>query len=241
MWLGSSPIFIGYKPLTYLTHPSPNFGPRRMGFVPSLIILHYTAIPDTTAACRILRNSENQVSAHYLVSPDGEVMSLVTEDMRAWHAGVSRWGSVTDVNSASIGIELSNDGYSPFSAPLMDSLCVLIAGIMDRWNIPAHRVMGHSDIAPNRKIDPGARFDWRRLSLLGLAVWPVHVDPAPCVQFMSLMRRVGFTATDDLDLALQCFRLHYRPRSTGPLCADDMALLTDLAYRFPVDVHPSTT
>jgi len=105
-----------------LSHPSPNFGPRKNGAVPSLIVIHYTAMPDTDAACRTLCNPDTEVSAHYLIAPDGRVMSLVAEDMRAWHAGAGRWGDITDVNSASIGIELSNDGYSPFAAPLMDTV-----------------------------------------------------------------------------------------------------------------------
>lgn len=208
--------------------------------MPSLIVIHYTAMPDTDAACRTLCNPDNEVSAHYLIAPDGEVMSLVTEDMRAWHAGAGRWGDITDVNSASIGIELSNDGYSPFAAPLMDALCDLIAGIMTRWDIPAHGVIGHSDFAPDRKIDPGKRFDWERLGLLGLAAWPQPVDPAPLDQFMPLMRRAGFTATDDPDLALHAFRLHYRPHAHGPLERADMVLLTDLAHLFPVDANAST-
>lgn len=242
----SCTVLVSSRPLTGLTcQPSnflsPNFGPRKGGAVPSIIVIHYTAMPDTAAACRTLCNPDTEVSAHYLIAPDGEVMSLVAEDMRAWHAGAGRWGGVTDVNSASIGIELSNDGYSPFSAPLMDSLCDLIAGIMTRWNIPAHRVIGHSDMAPGRKIDPGARFDWQRLGRMGLAVWPTAVDPAPLEQFVPLMQRAGFTATDDPDLALHCFRLHYRPHAHGPPCAADMALLTDLANRFPVDANAPST
>ncbi len=198
-------------------------------------------MPDTAAACRTLCNPDNEVSAHYLIAPDGQIMSLVAEDMRAWHAGAGRWGDITDVNSASIGIELSNDGYSPFAAPLMDALCELVAEIMTRWNIPAHRVIGHSDCAPGRKIDPGMRFDWQRLARLGLAVWPTPVDPVPLDQFMPLMARAGFMATADPDLALHCFRLHYRPHVNGPLSPDDMALLTDLAHRFPVDASGPKT
>ncbi len=208
--------------------------------MPSIIVIHYTAMPDTAAACRTLCNPDNEVSAHYLIAPDGQVMSLVAEDMRAWHAGAGQWGDITDVNSASIGIELSNDGYSPFAAPLMDALCDLIAGIMKRWDIPAHRVIGHSDFAPGRKIDPGARFDWQRLGRLGLAAWPNPVDPAPLDEFVPLMHQAGFTATADPDLALHSFRLHYRPYAHGPLGLADMTLLTDLATRFPVDAKTPT-
>jgi N-acetylmuramoyl-L-alanine amidase len=239
--MGSCTVQNGCGQLTSLTHPSPNFGPRKGGMTPSIIVIHYTAMPDTAAACRTLCNPDNAVSAHYLIAPDGQILSLVAENMRAWHAGRGCWGACEDVNSASIGIELSNDGFSPFAAPLMDALCDLIAGIMVRWNIPAHRVIGHSDMAPGRKVDPGARFDWQRLARLGMAVWPVPVDSAPLDQFLPLMYRAGFTATDDDDVMLHCFRLHYRPHATGPLDLYDMALLTDLAQRFPVDADLPTT
>lgn len=193
------------------------------------------------AACRTLCNPDNEVSAHYLIAENGEIMSMVSEDMRAWHGGAGQWGSVTDVNSRSIGIELANDGYSPFAAPLMDSLCDLIAGIMQRWTIPAHRVIGHSDMSPGRKIDPGTRFDWQRLAHEGLSVWPNAGQGAPLSKFPTLMARFGFTATDDPDLLLDCFRRRFRPHAHGPLNASDLALIADLANRFPVDQTPPTT
>lgn len=187
------------------------------------------------AACHTLCNPDNEVSAHYLIAESGEVMSLVAEDMRAWHGGAGRWGAVTDVNSHSIGIELANDGYSPFSAALMDSLTDLIRGAMGRWNIPAHRVIGHSDMSPGRKIDPGLRFDWRRLALEGVSVWPQIGRAAPPEQFAALVARFGYTATDDADLLLDCFRRRFRPHAVGPLDATDCAMIADLANRFPVD------
>lgn len=187
------------------------------------------------AACRTLCNPDNEVSAHYLISERGEVMSMVAEELRAWHGGAGRWGDVVDVNSRSIGIELANDGYSPFSNPLMESLTELVRGIMARWQIPAERVIGHSDMSPGRKIDPGLRFDWRRLALEGLSVWPVVGQGAALDQFGALMARFGYTATDDADLLLDCFRRRFRPHGIGPLDALDMAMIADLAQRFPVD------
>ncbi|MDO7607719.1 MAG: N-acetylmuramoyl-L-alanine amidase, partial [Loktanella sp.] len=106
-----------------------------------MVVVHYTAMQSAQAACRTLCNPDNEVSAHYLIAESGEVMSMVAEDMRAWHGGAGRWGDVVDVNSRSIGIELANDGYSPFSAALMDSLTDLLRGIMARWDIPACRVI----------------------------------------------------------------------------------------------------
>ena len=199
-----------------------------------MVVIHYTAMASAAAACNTLCNPATQVSAHYLIAQDGTVLSLVPEDLRAWHAGAGRWGAVTDVNSHSIGIELANDGVSPFAAPLMDALEDLLRAMMPRWDIPPARVIGHSDMAPQRKIDPGPRLDWRRLALQGLSVWPDagQADPA-C--FAAGMRAFCYTATDDPDLLLQCFRLRFRPWARGPLDGTDAGLIADLARRFPVD------
>tara|TARA_R110002096_G_scaffold150025_1_gene311779 strand:- start:13 stop:738 length:726 start_codon:yes stop_codon:yes gene_type:complete len=233
--LGPRAVFVGGWPLTALTHPSPNFGPRRGDVTPDLIVLHYTAMTSARAACRTLCNPDTEVSAHYLIAESGAVMSLVAEEMRAWHGGAGRWGDVVDVNSRSIGIELANDGVSPFSAPLMNSLTGLIGAIMARWGIPAHRVIGHSDMSPGRKIDPGVRFDWRRLAREGVSVWPQAGQGAPPESFAQLMARFGYTATQDADLLLECFRRRFRPHAVGPLDAADLAMIADLAQRFPVD------
>lgn len=240
MWLGSGTILAGSRPLTALTHPSPNFGPRKNGARADMIVLHYTAMQSAQAACRTLCNPDNEVSAHYLIGEDGEIMSMVAEDMRAWHGGAGRWGVVTDVNSHSVGIELANDGYSPFSAALMDSLTDLIRGIMQRWDIPAQRVIGHSDMSPGRKIDPGLRFDWRRLALEGCSIWPNAAQGADPAQFAQLMAQFGYTATDDADLLLDCFRRRFRPHANGPLDTTDMSMISDLATRFPVDQSPAS-
>lgn len=152
-----------------LTHPSPNFGERREGARPSLILLHYTAMDSAAAACARLCDPAAEVSAHYLIDYDGTVMSLVAEDARAWHAGAGSWGEIEDVNSYSIGIELQNTGFEPFGALQMDALERLLRQIMGRWGIGPESVIGHEDTAPGRKIDPGPRFDWARLNRQGLA------------------------------------------------------------------------
>lgn len=123
----------------------------------------------SAAALDRLRDPGSEVSAHYLIDYSGEVMSLVAEEMRAWHAGVGAWGEVEDVNSHSIGIELQNTGAEPFPEPQMVALQGLLAGILGRWAISPAHVIGHSDCAPGRKVDPGPRFDWARLARLGLA------------------------------------------------------------------------
>ena len=152
-----------------LSHPSPNFGERRDGARPSLVVIHYTAMESAGVACARLCDVEAEVSAHYLVDYDGAVFSLVEEGTRAWHAGAGRWGEITDVNSHSIGIELQNDGAEPFPEPQMAALERLLVGIMERWGIEPGGVIGHEDCAPGRKRDPGVRFDWARLVRQGLA------------------------------------------------------------------------
>jgi len=188
------------------------------------------------AALKTLCNPKTEVSAHYLIAEDGEVLSLVPEDLRAWHAGAGAWGSVTDVNSRSIGIELANPGNCPFAAPQMDALEDLLAGIKTRWQIRPERVIGHSDMAPGRKIDPGARFDWLRLARAGFGVWPKPQSGDP-VQFITHMKGFGYTATDDPALLLKTFRLRFRPYAKGPLDDIDAGMIADLANRFPVDVN----
>ena len=195
------------------------------------------------AACRTLCNPDNEVSAHYLIDEDGTVRSLVAEDMRAWHAGAGQWGDVTDVNSRSIGIELSNTGYVPFAEAQMVALEKLLFGIRDRWGISSERFIGHSDMAPGRKIDPGPWFDWKRFAKQGFGVWPEGSSgpymPASRCAFRQMAERFGYRCADD-DLLLQVFRLRFRPRVQGPVDTCDLAMITDLATRFPVDANPAT-
>lgn len=145
-----------------------------------MVVLHYTGMETAQAALERLCDPAAEVSAHYLITEKGELFQLVAEDQRAWHAGVSRWGEVVDVNSHSIGIELVNMGhhlgYSPFPHPQMLCLERLLRGILDRWQITPERVVGHEHVAPGRKIDPGEKFDWALLARLGLAKWPI-VEP----------------------------------------------------------------
>ena len=145
-----------------------------------MVVLHYTGMETAEAALARLCDPQAEVSAHYLIAEHGAVTRMVAEDMRAWHAGLSRWGTITDVNSHSIGIELVNPGhhlgYPPFPEPQMAALEALLSAILDRWDIPPERVVGHEHVAPVRKIDPGEKFDWARLARQNLAAWPI-VDP----------------------------------------------------------------
>lgn len=222
---------------------SPNCNARREGAVPDIIVLHYTAMADWRAARDWLCNPDANVSAHYLITPAGDVVQMVAEDQRAWHAGAGAWGDVTDVNSRSIGIEMSNDGSQPFSAPLMDALEALLPGIMDRWAISAHRVIAHSDLAPGRKIDPGARFDWARLVRSGLAVAasPTAALAASEDAFVRDARIAGYTADVSTDVLLAAVRLRHRQRHNGPLDGWDCAIAADLAVRFPIAPQDTTS
>ncbi|WP_435259715.1 N-acetylmuramoyl-L-alanine amidase [Thioclava sp. FR2] len=212
-----------------MTLPSPNFGERRGGVRPSIIVLHYTGMDSCAAARDRLCDPTAEVSAHWLISETGKCEQLVDEAQRAWHAGAGEWAGITDVNSHSIGIELANTGSHPFSEPQMQALESLLRGIMDRWSIPPANVIGHSDMAPARKSDPGPKFDWQRLARLGLAIWPTPSDTSPDPgQFRPMTRNLGYGDHPD-DLLLRAFRLRFRPHASGPLAEDDLRVLAALA------------
>ncbi len=212
---------------------SPNHGARRDGARPSLIVIHYTAMPTCAEARARLCDPAAEVSAHYLLSERGAVEALVPEDARAWHAGAGGWGGIADVNSHSIGIELANTGDAPFPEPQMAALEGVLSGIMARWAIPPERVIAHSDMAPARKRDPGPRFDWRRLARAGLSVWPTEAGD-PEADFVASARAFGYPEAA-ADALLAAFRLRFRPWAAGPEDAADRAHAQDLAHRFPVD------
>jgi N-acetylmuramoyl-L-alanine amidase len=212
-------------------YPSPNCGGRRDGQRPSLVVIHYTAMESFAASRARLCDPVAEVSAHWLIDRDGRAEQLVDEAARAWHAGAGEWGGLADVNSRSIGIELQNTGSEPFPEPQMAALEGLLAAIMARWGIPPQGVIAHSDMAPDRKGDPGARFDWRRLALQGLSVWPGMAVPG---DFCADLRRFGYPAATPGSL-LTAFRRRFRPWAKGPMDTTDAALAADLAARFPVD------
>ena len=196
--------------------PSPNFDER--GLPISMLVLHYTGMEDAASAIARLSDPEAKVSCHYLVAEDGTVLRMVDEEKRAWHAGQSWWRGVTDVNSASIGIEIVNPGhefgYRPFAEEQMDALVPLVADIVKRRDIPRANVVGHSDIAPARKQDPGELFDWARLAKLGLALPrptknlmdPLWTDGG----FLLALERFGYDVRNK-DAAIMAFQRRFRP------------------------------
>lgn len=213
-----------------LTHPSPNFGERRGGARVDLVVLHYTAMATCAEALDRLCDPSAEVSAHYLIDRDGTVLSLVDEAVRAWHAGAGTWGGRGDVNSRSLGIELVNSGAEPFPEPQMAALEDLLAAILHRHGLPPQAVIGHSDMAPDRKGDPGPRFDWRRLARQGLAVWP---EPGGAGDFAADLAAFGYPDAPP-ELLLAAFRLRFRPWATGPIDQTDRNLAAGLR-RFAVD------
>lgn len=217
--------------------PSPNFGRRRGGATPDLIVLHYTAMDSAEAALERMCDPESEVSAHYLIAKDGTLYRLVEEEQRAWHAGEGAWAGHDDVNSRSLGIELDNDGASPFAEPLMTTLEALLADLLERHHLPAKAVIGHSDLAPERKGDPGPYFDWVRLSEKGLSVWP---EPALRGDFLRDASYFGYPVEAGEQCVLDAFRQRFRPGATGPLCVADEALMAGLARQYPADVTERT-
>lgn len=219
---------------------SPNSGARRLGQDPDMVVLHHTAMQSAEAAIARLCDPEFEVSAHYVIAENGAVTRLVPEELRAWHAGAGQWGQVVDVNSHSIGIELANAGplsdFPPFAAPQMDALEELLGGIVTRHNIRAERVIAHSDMAPGRKADPGAKFDWQRLANAGLSIWN-GTEGDPDADFLTSALAFGYPDTPD---TLAAFRLRFRPNVTGPESAEDRAILNALAQRWPVDASLGT-
>ena len=176
--------------------PSPNFGERNKGASPDMILLHYTGMPDVEGAIAQLCTPGTDVSAHYIVLEDGRIVQCVPEAKRAWHAGASDWAGEDDINSCSIGIEIVNRGhdwgYPDFPLRQIAAVIALCRGIMLRRNVPAHRVLAHSDVAPSRKKDPGEKFPWHSLANSGVGHW---VQPAPIVPASVEARRRSATTS----------------------------------------------
>ena len=204
--------------------PSKNFDERR----PVVIVLHYTEQDSVEQSLDTLRsrNSGGRVSSHYLLGKDGKIYQLVSDTQRAWHAGQSWWGGVTDVNSLSIGIELDNNGFEPFPDVQIDSLIVLLRDLTQRLRIPPTQVIGHSDLAPTRKIDPGPLFPWKRLADAGFGVWPAEGggDPPPGFDPWLALQAIGY-ATDNRPDTVRAFHHRFRGMEGTELDAEDLRIL----------------
>ena len=196
--------------------PSPNFDERKLPV--SILVLHYTGMPDAASAINWLANPESKVSAHYVVTEDGQIIRMVDEAKRAWHAGRSHWRGIDDVNSASIGIEIVNPGhewgYRPFPETQISALIPLVNDIVQRYGITRGNIVGHSDVAPARKDDPGELFPWAQLARLRLALpRPTRnlMDPHWTDSgFMLALERFGYDITD-AEAAVRAFQRRFRP------------------------------
>lgn len=207
-----------------VSRPSPNFNARPAGVTPSILVLHYTGMPTAEGAMALLTDPDavKRVSAHYTLDEDGTFYQHVHEDLRAWHGGVSWWRGADDLNSRSIGIEIVNPGhecgYRPFPKRQIYALIALGKDIVSRHGIRPQNVIGHSDIAPGRKVDPGELFPWRRLSGHGLGIWPARgkaAVPDDPVHIAAALRTIGYGVQPEvptgLSVVLAEFQRHWRP------------------------------
>jgi len=231
---------------------SPNVNSRPEGAAIDLVVLHYTGMKDGPSAIKRLRDPEARVSCHYVVEEDGRIFRLAGETMRAWHAGVANWGGVTDVNSRSIGIEIVNGGHD-FGLPdyppaQIAALIDLLSDILDRHKIHPVRVVGHSDVAPVRKDDPGEKFPWTQLHAAGVAIAPKLEDHSRQIVYAAsaedsgiagvqqALAEIGYgvTLSGVLDDATQCvvraFQRRFRQdQIDGALDLQTLALIADVA------------
>jgi len=229
------PLRIPESPLALGVLPSPNFEARSAGALPDMIVLHYTGMPDADQAAQWLADAASRVSAHYFVYDDGTIVQMISERWRAWHAGQSNWAGETDINSLSIGIEIHNWGHDAPDGPpgyppeQMEAVAALCRDIAARWAIPPERVLGHSDVAPGRKVDPGEHFDWSWLADQGVGFWvlpsPLGADEGlgpnsvghEVGELKSKLRRIGYgvNATPaynrETEAVVAAFQRHFRP------------------------------
>lgn len=195
-----------------------NFDMRK----PNYVILHHTAQNSAEQTLFTFSISRTGVSAHFVVGRDGITYQMLNEYMRAWHAGRSKWGSIYDMNSCSIGIEIDNNGTEPFSEPQMAALIKLLGYLKDKFNIPQENFIAHSDIAPSRKNDPSKMFPWKRLADAGFGYWydPLRlIDPPADFNAILALRVIGYDTRNQAN-AIQAFKLHFIQNDTNPMLTD---------------------
>jgi N-acetylmuramoyl-L-alanine amidase len=211
--------------------PSPNYGERNKGRAPDMILLHYTGMPDVEGAIAQLCTPGTDVSAHYIVLEDGRIVQCVPEAKRAWHAGVSNWAGDDDINSCSIGIEIVNRGhdwgYPDFPLRQIAAVIALCRGIMLRRNVPPHRVLAHSDVAPGRKKDPGEKFPWHSLANSGVGHW---VQPAPIVR--GELMQLGALSDDVMNMQTAFAKYGYAIPVTGRYDSTTMEVVSAFQRHF---------
>lgn len=212
--------------------PSPNHDARPNGLPIDTLVLHYTGMRSAAEAIARLRDPAARVSSHYVVEEDGRVWRLVPEERRAWHAGVSFWRGNVALNDRSVGVEIVNPGhewgYRAFPALQMAAVCELCLGVLARHPIPPRNVVAHSDIAPDRKQDPGELFDWQGLAANGVGLWPSAPGPAlTAADVPAALSAIGYRADLPLPVLLRAFQLHWCPGGEAGMA--DPATLARLA------------
>ncbi len=194
-----------------------NFDCRPKGIQIDMLVVHYTGMKDAASAISRLSDLSSGVSCHYIIDEYGKTIPLVAEEMRAWHAGVASWRGNRDINARSLGIELVNPGhefgYRDFPEPQMIAFEKLALDIISRHPIEARNIVGHCDVAPSRKQDPGERFDWQSLASRGIGIWPDGAEPysADDDEIKSMLANFGYDV-DDTTASLKAFQRHFRPR-----------------------------
>jgi len=207
-----------------------NFNLRK----PNFIILHHTAQNSCDQTLATFTTVKSQVSAHYLICKDGTVHHMLNDYLRAWQAGTSKWGNATDINSVSIGIELDNNGFEPFTDPQINSLLLLLDLLKKAYNIPTANIIGHADIAPGRKVDPNKYFPWQKLAENGFGLWfdTTGVVVPPDFDAMMALRIIGYDLKKP-EAAIQSFKLHFvQDDSTGAINDNDKKILFDLEKKY---------
>jgi N-acetylmuramoyl-L-alanine amidase len=207
-----------------------NFSMRR----PNYVIIHHTAQNSCEQTLKTFTLPNTQVSSHYVICKDGTVYHMLNDLLRGHHAGVSKWGNATDLNSSSIGIEIDNNGFEPFTNEQINSLLVVLDRLKKAYNIPVANFIGHSDIAPGRKIDPNRNFPWQKLSEQGFGYWYDTTNVQIPVNFnaMQALRIIGYDIKNDTN-AIQSFKLHFVQNDSTKLITDaDKKILMDLEKKY---------
>lgn len=213
--------------LEIVSRSSPNFNERREGKKPTILVQHYTGMQSAEAALERLCDRDAGVSSHYLIDEAGIIYQLVEEEKRAWHAGVGYWRGEEDLNSASIGIEIVNPGhefgYQPFPEVQIQSVIHLSKAIVERHSIQPMNVIGHSDLAPSRKQDPGELFPWARLAEEGIGLWVFGIEEAPVSQadVKEALKSLGYDLeSNGFEDVLLAFQRHWAVDQLGQGCTD---------------------
>ncbi len=207
-----------------------NFGLRK----PNFVVIHHTAQQSCAKTLQTFTESPREVSAHYVICADGTLYHMLHDQLRAWHAGAGKWGQVTDVNSVSIGIELDNDGLAPYREAQLQVLLTLLDTLKQRYRIPAANFIGHADIAPGRKVDPGINFSWERLAKKGFGLWygdTLSLILPESFDVRTALKIIGYDVHDQT-AAIQSFRLHFMAsQRKGELLPEEKKILYALQLK----------